>query len=120
MHGVARRPGAGGRSAEFADDRVEGVHAATRARRRQGRCRIGGSRMALRTSAISEITSCMVTVACQYCQPLNRPLGMVVPLACAGLYGPIEPLPMGIAFEKQDPEPFGPALHTIPPPCAIG
>ena len=29
------------------------------------------------------MTSCIVTDACQYCQPLNIPLGMLVPLAVA-------------------------------------
>ena len=30
--------------------------------------------------AIRQIASCNVTVACQYCQPLKRPLGIAVPL----------------------------------------
>ena len=63
------------------------------ARRRHGRCRIGGRRMAPRTRAIRQMTSCMVTDACQYCQPVNIPLGIVVPLdRTIGLPG--TPLPM--------------------------
>ena len=35
-------------------------------------------------------------VACQYCQPLKSPLGIVVPMGCGGLKGwPIAPLPIG-------------------------
>ena len=88
MRGVpgAERPAGG--FPELPDDRLQRAHRAppaARVRRAQGRCRVGGIRTALKTSAARLINSCSVTVACQYCQPANRPLGMVVPVAWGGL-----------------------------------
>ena len=40
---------------------------------------MGESRTAPTIKAIRESASCIVTVACQYCQPLKSPLGIVVP-----------------------------------------
>ena len=96
MDGVARAASARGGAAELANDRIERAHVVTGAavRLRQGRRRMGESRMAPTINAIKESASCIVTVACQYCQPLKSPLGMVVPRACTGFDGPpTMPLP---------------------------
>ncbi len=86
VHGIARGSSSGRGPAEFANDRVERVHAFTGgvARLRHGKRRIGEISIAPRMRATRQMASCNVTVACQYCQPLKSPLGMTVPLACVG------------------------------------